>query len=99
MLLPNVYFLGAYDIVDGVDCVAVDGLVSHKERLVLQFFILKMNREYSLLVTRTMKKESPLFLLDFLLTCIDYAVQRLCRIVNCVKLPVTTVVRGVGASL
>ena len=37
--MPNVYFLEAYDIVDGVDGVAVDGLVSHKERLVLQFFI------------------------------------------------------------
>ena len=40
MLMPGVNFLEAVrDIVDGVDCFAVDGLVSHKERLALQFFI------------------------------------------------------------
>ena len=40
MLLPGVNFLEAYDIVDGVDGFAGRaGLVSHKERLVLQFFI------------------------------------------------------------
>ncbi len=95
MLLPNVYFLEAYDILDGVDGVA--GLVSHKESLVLQFFVEKMKSRY-LLVRRIMKKGCPFFYLIFYLILLSF-VSWLRRIVNCVKLPVTAVVRGVGAAI